>query len=126
MARDRSNAHSRGIAAGAAPTIGGVNVDPAHGSESAGFRSTHFEGNSIKSTKARLFEAIGVTAVVLSLIFDAYQINESNRIAKGTTSCELSRNCMAMNRLYVNNPEMLGLRVELENKNFTPIDPLER
>ncbi len=33
---------------------------------------------------------------------------------------------MAMNRLYVNNPEMLGLRVELENKNFTPIDPLER
>jgi hypothetical protein len=72
-----------------------------------------------------MFEVIGLSAIVVSLIFVAYQINQSNRIARGTTSYELSRNWMEMNRFYVTNPEMLSLRVKLEDKDFVPESDIE-
>ena len=79
----------------------------------------------MKPNQNKMFEVIGLSAIVVSLIFVAYQINQSNRIARGTTSYELSRNWMEMNRLYVTNPEMLSLRVKLEDKDFVPESDIE-
>lgn len=79
----------------------------------------------MKPNRNQLFEAIGLSAIVISLIFVAYQINQSNRIARGTTSYELSRNWMEMNKFYLTNPEMLVLRVKFENKDFVPESDIE-
>jgi hypothetical protein len=77
-------------------------------------------------SQSKLFEAIGLSAIVISLIFVAYQILQSNRIARGTTSYELSRNWMEVNRFYMTEPEMLSLRVKLEDKDFVPESDIER
>ena len=68
--------------------------------------------------KSQKFELIGLTAVVLSLLFVAYEINQSNRIAKGTTSFELSRNWMELNKFTVTAPGMLELRIKWQDKDF--------
>ncbi len=79
----------------------------------------------MKSRHTQLFEAVGLSAIVISLIFVAYQINQSNRIARGTTSYELSRNWMEMNRFYIAEPEMLSLRIKFENRDFVPESDIE-
>ena len=72
----------------------------------------------MKPSQSKLFETIGLSAIVISLIFVAYQINQSNRIARGTTSYELSRNWMEINKFYITQPEMLELR---DRPGFLPI-----
>ncbi len=70
--------------------------------------------------KSQKFELFGFAAVVLSLLFVAYEINQSNRIAKGTTSYELSRNWMEINRFIITEPRILDLRMKWQNKGFMP------
>ena len=75
--------------------------------------------------KSQKFELIGLAAVVLSLLFVAYEVNQSNRIAKGTTSYELSRNWMEINRFIITEPRILDLRVKWQDKDFLPENEVE-
>ena len=71
-------------------------------------------------------EGIGITAVIASLLFVAFEIRQANRIAIGTTSNELNRNWMAINDLYVTDAEVRALVVALSDENFTPKDEMQR
>ena len=79
----------------------------------------------MKLSQSKLFETIGLSAIVISLIFVAYQINQSNRIARGTTSYELSRHWMEINRFYITQPEMLELRDKLKDRDYVPASEIE-
>ena len=79
----------------------------------------------MKLSQSKLFETIGISAIVISLIFVAYQINQSNRIARGTTSYELSRNWMDVNQFYITQPEMLELRIKLQDRDYVPESDIE-
>ncbi len=73
-----------------------------------------------------VIETVGIMAVVLSLLFVAYEIRQSNAIAIGTTSYELSRNWMSSNELIITNPELRSLVVKLTDKDYVlTIDPNE-
>lgn len=73
-----------------------------------------------------LIEGLGVVAVIASLLFVAFEIRQANRIALGTTSYELNRNWMAINEIYVTDPEVRTLIVALNDENFIPEDELQR
>jgi hypothetical protein len=70
-----------------------------------------------------IFANLGVLA---GIIFVAYEIRQSNQIAKGTTSYELSRNLMGINELYMTNPDVLDLVIELSDEDFAPKDERQR
>ena len=73
-----------------------------------------------------VIEIVGIMTVVLSLLFVAYEIRQSNAIAIGTTSYELSRNWMSSNELIITNPELRSLVVKLTDKDYVlTIDPNE-
>lgn len=76
----------------------------------------------MKSEHTRVFEVVGVGAVVLSLLFVTYEIRQSNRIAIGTASYEMSRNYMSLNELILSNPEVATL---LSNRNSVDFEPSE-
>jgi hypothetical protein len=68
----------------------------------------------------RYFELIGLGAVVISLLFVAYEIRQANRIASGTTSYEMSRNYMSINELILSNPEVAELLSRRDSGDFEP------
>ena len=69
---------------------------------------------------SRYFELIGLCAVVISLLFVAYEIRQANRIASGTTSYEMSRNYMSINELILSNPEVAELLSRRDSVDFEP------
>ena len=73
-----------------------------------------------------LVEGIGLAAVIASLLFVAFEIRQSNRIAIGTTAYELNRNWMAINELYLTDPKVLELIVAVSDKEFIPKDEEQR
>ena len=73
-----------------------------------------------------LIESIGITAVIASLLFVAYEIRQANRIALGTTSNELNRNWMAINELDVTDAGVRALLIALSDENFIPKDEMQR
>lgn len=64
--------------------------------------------------------------VLAGIVFVALEIRQSNRIAVGTTSYELNRNWMELNELYMTNPDLLSLMVELGDENFVPGNAQQR
>ncbi len=79
--------------------------------------------------KNDLGQAVAILAnigVLAGIIFVAYEIRQSNRIAVGTTSYELNRHWMTINELYMTSPEVLDLIVELGNEDFAPEDRRQR
>jgi len=72
-----------------------------------------------------IIESVGIMTVVLSLLFVAYEIRQSNEIAIGTTVHELNRNWMSINELIITSPELLSLLVEIADKNYVPKDERE-
>ncbi len=73
-----------------------------------------------------LIEGIGLTAVIASLLFVAFEIRQANRIAIGTTAYELNRNWMTINELYLTHPDVRALLVALSDKDFVPDDQMQR
>ena len=68
-------------------------------------------------------QAISVLAnigVLVGIVFVGYELRQSNRIAVGTTSYELSRNWITVNDMILTNPEVLALVVDLKDENFQP------
>ena len=80
----------------------------------------------MKFEREWLIEVIGVSAVIISLLFVAYQIRQSNRIAMGVTSYELNRNWMDINDLYLTNPDVLNLSVALQSVDYEPKGEIEK
>ena len=58
--------------------------------------------------------------VLVGIVFVGFELRQSNRIAVGTTSYELSRNWLAINDLILTNPEVRNLLVELRDEDFQP------
>ena len=79
--------------------------------------------------KIDLSQTVAILAnigVLAGIIFVAYEIRQSNRIAVGTTSYELNRNWMTINELYMTSPGVLDLIVELGDEHFVPQDRRQR
>ncbi len=74
----------------------------------------------------QMITVLANVGVLAGIIFVAYEIRQSNRIAIGTTSYELNRNFADINELYITNPDLLSLAVELHDENFVPKDAQER
>ena len=101
-------------------------------------RSPVLQGNIIGITRSdgtkfivinrsRIIEYLGHAAIVLSLVFVAFEIRQSNRIAVGTTSYEIQRNYMTLNELIISSDEMLSkLLVKLQTPDAsTELSPEE-
>ncbi|PCI76244.1 MAG: hypothetical protein COB20_11145 [SAR86 cluster bacterium] len=54
----------------------------------------------------QLFEAAGILAVVISLLFVAYQIQQANLIARVTTEYEIRNNHAEFNQSIFTNPDI--------------------
>lgn len=63
----------------------------------------------MKFENRSLLEGVGVIAVVLSLLFVAFQIQQANRIAIATTEIEVSNNYTELNEFIMENPEFWDL-----------------
>ena len=64
--------------------------------------------------------------VLAGIVFVAYEIRQSNRIALGTTAYELHRNWMDLNEIYVTSPDVVDLVIALNDENFVPKDDRQR
>jgi len=70
----------------------------------------------------QLIAVIANVGVLTGIIFVAYEIRQSNRIAIGTTSYELNRNWMDINDLYLSNPELVTLLLAMTDEDYVPED----
>lgn len=75
----------------------------------------------MKWTSKQFVEAIGLLAVVLSLLLVAYEIRQSNRIAVVNTEFDLRNRYQATNLALLTDPEMVDFLVRMR----TPGVPLE-
>ena len=76
--------------------------------------------------RTQQIELFGLAAVVVSLLFVAYEVNQSNRIARGTTSYELARNWMEVNQFIISEPGLVELRVKWRDADYVPESEVER
>jgi hypothetical protein len=69
-----------------------------------------------------IVELISVIAIVLSLLFVAYQIYQSNKIAKVTTEYEIRNNHSSSNEIAMSDPEFALLLSRLADPTYTMTD----
>jgi len=76
----------------------------------------------MKLDSAKLVEVVGVLAVVLSLLFVAFELQQSNRIAIGTAEYELLRDGNTVNQLIIENADLRTVmsKVRLSVSELTP------
>lgn len=79
-----------------------------------------------KINLGQLISVLANIGVLAGIIFVAYEIRQSNRIAMGTTSYELGRHWMGINELYMTSPDVLDVAVELFDRDFVPKDLRQR
>ena len=60
-----------------------------------------------------IVEIVGFLAVIASLLFVAYEIRQSNRIALGTTPYEIQRNWISINDAIATDEELAALLIKL-------------
>ena len=63
----------------------------------------------MKIDSKQIFEFVGFMAVVLSVLFLAYELGQSNQIARTVTRIELANNYAALNESIYTNPEVAEL-----------------
>ena len=78
----------------------------------------------MKDSMKHNMELIGITAVVLSLLFVAFQIRQSNRIAIAATEIEVSNNFASLNELMMEDREFVKLfiRGREEDMEFSDVE----
>ena len=69
----------------------------------------------MKISSKRLVEIIGLVSVVASLLFVAFELQQANRIAIGTTEQELLQNYNSLNQLTLENNEIRALVSKLRS-----------
>ena len=70
----------------------------------------------------QIIEATGLTAVIVSLLFVAYQIRQANRIAQATTTYEIVRDINAFNEFGMTDPMFADFLERLGTEDFKPSD----
>lgn len=66
------------------------------------------------------FEIIGIVSVVISLLFVAYQIQQSNKIAKVTTEYEIRNNHSSSNEVAMSDQAFATLLFRATDPSFKP------
>jgi len=69
-------------------------------------------------SKSTFLEIGGMVAVVMSLLFVGYQIQQANRIAIVTTEYELRNNYSSLNELIIGNQELAQLFVNISQPDY--------
>lgn len=69
-----------------------------------------------------LAELTSVIAVIASLLFLAYEIRQSNRIARSTISYELANNYSELNEIVWTDPEVAALHVKVRDSSYVPTE----
>lgn len=78
----------------------------------------------MKFQEKQLFEFVGILAVVLSLVFVAWELRQANRIAIANSEAEIRTAVRDLNLSVAENPE-LGLLVAKLIRNDTELSPGE-
>lgn len=73
-----------------------------------------------RTTHRHTIELMGIAALVLSLLVVAYEVRQSNRIAKATTTYEIYRDINQFNELGYSDPEFAAFLVKLRDSEFQP------
>jgi len=78
----------------------------------------------MKIDKNQIVELIGVLAVILSVLFLAYEVKQSNRIALASMEYEIRNNFTALNELGMTDTAWAELSVNMVNPDYklTAID----
>jgi hypothetical protein len=66
-------------------------------------------------SKTKFVEVVGFGAVIVSLLFVAYEIRQANQIAVGTTTIEIYRNWMTINELIYTDEKLAALIYKLRD-----------
>jgi len=66
------------------------------------------------------FEIIGIVSVVISLLFVAYQIQQSNKIARVTTEYEIRNNHSSSNEIAMSDQDFATLLFKATDPTFEP------
>lgn len=74
----------------------------------------------MKTTVRELRDVIGLVAVVASLLVLAYEVRESNRIARSTISYELANNYSELNEVVWTDPDVAYLRANVRDPDYVP------
>ena len=78
----------------------------------------------VNINRNRLIEYVGILAVLLSLLFVAFEIRQSNRIAIGNASMEMTQMLLELNRSLREDPEISALVTKL-SENEGGLTPTE-
>lgn len=65
-------------------------------------------------------EIVGVLAVVITLLVLAYELRQSNQLARTATRQEITASYAALNESIYGDPAFAALAAELRNPNFEP------
>ena len=76
----------------------------------------------MKMTTTQLIEVFGITSVVISLMFVAYQIQQTNQIAIVTTEIETRNNFSSLNEALFGDSEFSDLLTRSTKPDFTPTE----
>ena len=78
----------------------------------------------LKITTKQFTELLGISALVVSLVFVAWELRQSNRIAIATAEAELRAGSREFNSLVAENPELAAILVKAREPNaiLTPIE----
>jgi hypothetical protein len=66
-------------------------------------------------SRTKFVEVVGFGAVIVSLLFVAYEIRQANQIAVGTTTIEIYRNWMTLNELIATDEKLAALIYKLRD-----------
>ncbi len=69
-----------------------------------------------------LTELVGVIAIIASLLFLAYEIRQSNQIARSTISYELGNNYSEINEIVWTDPDVAALHVRVRDPEYVPTE----
>jgi hypothetical protein len=76
----------------------------------------------MKITTTQTIEIIGITSVVISLMFVAYQIQQTNQIAIVTTELETMNNFSSLNEALFGDSEFSSLLTRSMQPGYTPTE----
>ncbi len=76
----------------------------------------------MKITTTQIIEIVGITSVVISLMFVAYQIQQTNQIAVVTTELETMNNFSSLNEAIFSDGEFSSLLTSSMKPEFTPTE----
>ena len=76
----------------------------------------------MKSNRIQKAELVGIAAVVLSLLFVAFQIQQANRIAIATTEIEVTNNYSSLNEFMMENTGFNEVYLRLGEEGAEPTE----